>query len=141
MRDEDRMREVYYDQTKIRRVLRIGDLVSYFLSTLAARLVLPSGTPFSILSVVEEYLLFALIWMVIAPFGGLFRAGIALDRGQLWLVAVLTLIATPLGAWFGELWIGKELELEFVLLVTVIATIILTGWRYAFIRIGVPNLK
>jgi hypothetical protein len=130
------MQDVFSDQTKIRRILRIGDLLSYFISTLAVASLLPAGTPFDFLSVVEMFLPFALVWMVIAPFAGLFRASIALQPGQLWLVAALTVIGTPLGAWIGEAWVGISFRPMYIVALTALATLIIVGWRFVFIRLG-----
>lgn len=130
------MQDVFSDQTKIRRILRIGDLMSYFISTLAVALLLPVGTPLDFLSVVEMFLPFALVWMVVAPFAGLFRASIALQPRQLWLVAALTVIGTPLGAWLGETWIGISLGPVFIIALTILATLVIVGWRYVFISLG-----
>jgi hypothetical protein len=135
------MRDVFNDQAKIRRVLRVGDLLGYFISTLAATLIVPIGSTFSLRSVLETFLLFALIWMVVAPFAGLFRANIALNYQQLWLVAVLTIVATPLGAWLSEVWVGQEFGLVYVLVTTAFATIVLVGWRFVLIRIVMRYLE
>jgi hypothetical protein len=135
------MRNILSDQAKTRRVLRIGDLCSYFLSTLVASLILPIGGSFSLSSVVETFLLFALIWLVAAPFLGLYRAAIATNAQRLWVAGALALVATPLGAWLGEIWLGYELQMDFVLLVTILAAVILVSWRFAFIKLGIRYLE
>jgi hypothetical protein len=130
------MHGVFSDQNKLRRFLRIGDLLGYFISTLAAALLLPAETPFDFRTVVEMFLPFALVWMVIAPFAGLFRASIALQPRQLWFVAALTVIATPLGAWLGDVWSGISVGPTYIIALTILATLIIVGWRFVFIRLG-----
>jgi len=111
-------------------------LLGYFIAVLAAVLVVPGYMPVALRTVVEMYLPFALVWMVVAPFAGLFRVSIALQPRQLWLVAMLTIIGTPLGAWLVEVWIGTSIEPVFVIVLTILATLIIVGWRYAFILLG-----
>jgi uncharacterized membrane protein YfcA len=126
----------FTEQRIIRRVLTIGDLLSYLLAAFFTLLVTQDSSLISIRLVVESFLPFALVWMVVAPFAGLFRGTIALDLGQLWFVGILVLISTPIGAWLGNVWPGRSYEFTFVLVLTLIAAIVILSWRFAYIRLS-----
>lgn len=132
---------MFNNQTnRIRRILTLGDLAIYLLTTFIVSIFVGSLSMHSIRSIVETFLPFALVWMVVAPFAGLFRATIALDRRQLWRVGAVALFCTPVSAWLGVVWIGIAFSTDFTIVLTLIALSGMVAWRYALIRWGQHGL-
>jgi predicted membrane protein len=112
-------------------------MMGFLLAVLLARLITAGVNSFGELrNLVEAFLPFILIWLVVAPFVGLFRPTIAFEIDQLWRVGALVPICVLVAYWLGSLWNEQPLTTVFAIAMTLISTPLLVGLRYLVIRLG-----
>ena len=131
------LRDQIGHQHRMRRILTASDMMGFLLAVLLARLITAGVNSFGELrNLVEAFLPFILIWLVVAPFVGLFRPTIALEIDQLWRVGALVPICVLVAYWLGSLWNEQPLTTVFAIAMTLISTPLLVGLRYLVIRLG-----